>query len=435
MPKRTVYDKSHFSFRVGDIGRLRCLSIIPVVAGESVELDLQGVFRLSPLRRNLTVDCMVDFFAFYRPYRHTYGDLWLDFIRQGVDESVTFPTYTLGSPASAWRCFPQEFPNGRVVPRWLPADLWSIWNRYFRPPADAIDDEDMTTAILNTFYDKITALLGPLVCWPKAPWNTDVPQPGADDRRVALASNQLDILDLSRVKKRYKTELDRQYFGERYNDLLDRVWDVSVNIDADQRPELLARQTSWLSGYDTDGTAADNLGEYAGKSAAVLNFGFPRKHFAEHGSVWVLCVYRWPLLIYDMINPILQRAQPSYKWLAGDPDLMMGEPPESLDMADWSTRGAGIADPVGAVPYGMHHRYIPSVMEDDFRDLSGFPFLEETAAFAGGAGPLIPQQAVDRWSTMFRSTSQRHWQCQARLNVRTYSPVPGVLESIYAGTR
>ena len=87
---RSVYDLSHFSMNVGQIGALQTLSTIPVVAGDTLDINLQGVFRLSPLRRNLYLDCMVDLFAFYVPHRHIYGDDWVDFVRQGTDETVTF---------------------------------------------------------------------------------------------------------------------------------------------------------------------------------------------------------------------------------------------------------------------------------------------------------------------------------------------------------
>ena len=85
MNKRCSYDLSHFSFLTGRIGRLQTLSVMPVVAGDSFELMLEGVFRLSPLRRQLVMDCRVDLMAFYIPHRHIYGDDWVNFIRQGVE--------------------------------------------------------------------------------------------------------------------------------------------------------------------------------------------------------------------------------------------------------------------------------------------------------------------------------------------------------------
>jgi hypothetical protein len=49
LDNRNAYDLSHFSFSLGAIGSLQTLSVVPIVAGDSMQLDLQGVFRLSPL--------------------------------------------------------------------------------------------------------------------------------------------------------------------------------------------------------------------------------------------------------------------------------------------------------------------------------------------------------------------------------------------------
>ena len=89
--RRDVYDLSHFSFMSGKMGRLMTLALIPVVAGDSIGIDFRGIFRLSPLRRNLVVDAHCDLYVFYVPHRHVYGDDWVDFIKQGVDEAITFP--------------------------------------------------------------------------------------------------------------------------------------------------------------------------------------------------------------------------------------------------------------------------------------------------------------------------------------------------------
>ena len=48
-------------------------SVIPVIAGDSLEIDFKSVFRLSPLRRNMYLDCMVDLFLFYVPHRFIYS--------------------------------------------------------------------------------------------------------------------------------------------------------------------------------------------------------------------------------------------------------------------------------------------------------------------------------------------------------------------------
>ena len=52
MLDRCSYDLGHFTIQCGAIGALQTLSLIPVCAGDSFEIDFNGVFRLSPLRRN-----------------------------------------------------------------------------------------------------------------------------------------------------------------------------------------------------------------------------------------------------------------------------------------------------------------------------------------------------------------------------------------------
>ena len=100
MVKRYPTDLSHFSISVMDIGGLQTLTNIPVVANDGIELDLSGVFRLSPLRRNLIVDVMLELFCFYVPHRHVYGDDWITFVKDGPSEAVTFTGVTTSARVS-----------------------------------------------------------------------------------------------------------------------------------------------------------------------------------------------------------------------------------------------------------------------------------------------------------------------------------------------
>ena len=85
--KRQSYDLSHWSMQVGLIGALQTFTCIPVVAGDSISLDARCVMRLSPLRRNMFLDAVVDLFAFFVPHRHVYGSNWTDFIKAGTELS------------------------------------------------------------------------------------------------------------------------------------------------------------------------------------------------------------------------------------------------------------------------------------------------------------------------------------------------------------
>ena len=82
---RTAHDLSHFIFSSGKMGQLQTLSVVPVIAGDSIELDLVGSLRLAQLRRGLAVDSRVDVFSFYIPHRHIYKDEWEQFMKDGFD--------------------------------------------------------------------------------------------------------------------------------------------------------------------------------------------------------------------------------------------------------------------------------------------------------------------------------------------------------------
>ena len=78
MKSRNLYDLSNFIMSAGKIGRLLTLDRYDVVPGDTFDINISGVLRLAPLRRNLTVDAKIDLFGFYIPHRHIYGQKWID---------------------------------------------------------------------------------------------------------------------------------------------------------------------------------------------------------------------------------------------------------------------------------------------------------------------------------------------------------------------
>ena len=191
---RNKYDLSHYSHNAGKMGRLQTISRIPVIAGDSFEVDMQGVFRLSPLRRNLTVDAHVDLFAFFVPHRHIYGDDWIDFIKQGTDETITFPTVVVGGTNDLFY-LASGMPTG-TFPQHIIAGYNRIWNRYFRAPtadADILADTFFETSANGRRY-------GTLCGRKKVIWSTGIDtEIDASDREVSTAGNVLDILDLVQI--------------------------------------------------------------------------------------------------------------------------------------------------------------------------------------------------------------------------------------------
>jgi hypothetical protein len=85
--QRTPHDLSHFVMSAGKLGQLQTLSAVPVLAGDSFDQNLIGSLRLSQLRRGLAVDSHVDIFTFYIPYRHVYGDAWIQLMKDGIDST------------------------------------------------------------------------------------------------------------------------------------------------------------------------------------------------------------------------------------------------------------------------------------------------------------------------------------------------------------
>src|SRR5437867_11584622 len=85
--ERMPHDLSHLGFLAGQIGRLITIATTPVIAGDSCEMDAVVALRLSPLRRRLAIDSTVDILTFYVAHRHAYGEEWIRFMKDGVNDT------------------------------------------------------------------------------------------------------------------------------------------------------------------------------------------------------------------------------------------------------------------------------------------------------------------------------------------------------------
>ena len=179
-----------------------------------------------------------------------------------------------------------------------------IWNEYFRDPR-RLRTSQLSITTLRIW--KLTAAYGtgiPITGEVKIIRHAGMPPTKPNDNRkrrtlrlrrnkpptteVDATGDRFDIHELAKVTARYNSESERAWFGKRYRDVMQNQFGMKINVDADQRPTLLARETMSLSGYDVDGTADATLGTYAGKSLADVRFNMRRKLMPEHGTVWVL---------------------------------------------------------------------------------------------------------------------------------------------------
>lgn len=428
MTHRTTYDLGHYSMHAGNIGRLSCLSVIPIVAGDSMGINVDGVFRLSPLRRNLTVDCKIDLFAFYVPHRQIYGSDWTDMVKEGVDTATTLtagptPSDTqgyLGQPAG-WDKSPAV-----AIPLWLIAGYNRIWNRYFRHPSDPAELAD--TAILTSLKGRE---YGRLCAYPKSIWTTPLYAadiPAAADREVASAS-VLDLVDLAQTKARYKTELELAWFTQRYSDIMARKYGGAANTEADQRPTLIARKSSFMSGYDVDGTDDASLGSYSGKAASIQNFNISRKYFPEHGTVFIMALLRFPIIHDTEAHYLATIASPTYKEIMADPVITAEEEPFLATSKQFFPKDDN-AGAIGYVPFGQWWRTHPSYVHTQYDQLNGFPFLHVSPTTEAEATYI----GTDDYAPIFQTTQLGEWQSQCRIQVEASRVVPPTTTSIMAGT-
>lgn len=425
---RYTYDLSHYSLVAGQMGRLQTIGVIPVVAGDSFELNIEGIVRLSPLRRPLVVDARVDTFAFFVPYRHIYGQDWIDFIKEGIDEAETF-TGVSTAVAGLATCNLFGTPNATTLPLWQVAGYNRIWNRYFRHPTVTAElaDNAVPSTSAERFYGRLVAHLK---TFPTTGISYSL---DATDRAVAVddTSDTFDLVDLEVAKGRYRTQVEREWFAHRYNDVLEEVFGTSVNIDADERPEMLMRDISWMGSFDIDGTADANFGQVVGKSSAVVNLRFPRRYFDEHGTLWIMSCLRWPPIFRDELHYLMsaQHVNPSYAEISGDPAVVGVEDPHEIQLRDIFDTTSTTA--IGTHPYGQWYRTHPHYVHDNFWSVnSGFPVLTTPSSHEAAlyANPELG------WSQAFSSIQLGHWHGAYKVNLLAQRIVPGPKSSMFAGT-
>lgn len=443
--KKNAVDLSHNSFMAFAIGNLQTLSVTPVIAGDQLSMQSINQFRLSPLRRALSIDALIDMFAFYVPHRHVYGSDWTDFMKEGFDESVTLGSWTHSTPAHSTpgaSCLGMNMVFGQSYPNWQLYPYNQIWNRYFRHPTVTPEIQDSyqpTSSSAPTGHTSANSLMlgsspgvamyGYPVSRLKTPFTTGITKTTAtSDHQIDMsATHTLDILDLNKIMHRYASEQERDYFAIYYNDVM-KMWGSGVNIDADERPELIARKTFSLSGHDVNGSADANLGDFSGKAIGVQQFGFGRKFFPEHGSLWIMATVRFPTILYHEATPLHVNANPNYNEIAGEYGLASSMEPVTDTMDSWTTDAGATA--IGTIPWGQWYRYHQNHIHAKYETVGGFPF--QTSSDLGSL-PKALYIDSSRYDGMFHTVQLGHAQNQSLIKLSGTRIFPTARESLYAG--
>jgi hypothetical protein len=418
------------------MGRIQTLTRFEVLAGGSYSVDLGLTLSLSPLRRWLVVDPQVDILGFYVPHRHVYGDDWMTYIKSGIDEAATFTGYTLTVPSPIFG-LPPTFTGD--VPKWTVEPINMIWNRYFRVPSDdanVLDHHDLHQSDFNALnYGLLAARL-------KTPLTTMTYRaPDAADRLVPLSDatgkalgetgagsmQYIDLTNLSRIQARYGSEQGRDWFAQRYNDVLSMEWGGRASPDADERPTLLGRLSTNLGGSNLGGNDDASLGTFQGRTAGQLSFRIPSFYAPEHGSMWILMLLRYPDFWELEKTRFDDLVDPSYLEFAGEGRLVAAEPPRKVTQADYFVGGSE-THVLGYEPYGQWYRYQRPRIHPLYLDRRGFPI------HAG-----LPNQDQIHYcqdqehEDQFQSVQFGHWQAYGKAVVRARTTVPPPIRSLFAG--
>jgi len=425
---RNRYDLTHYTFMVGNINQLQTLSVIPVVAGDSMKLDFVSVFRLSPLRKNLTLDVEVELFLFYHPYRRVYGNSnWPLFITGGWDESISLTTRTLTGATQIFGCHTSA---GQTVPEWMTFSYINIYNRYFKHPSDA----DFAVSYFDAIADGDTRLQhGLQTGFKRRVWNSQVTATtGTPDYRFALTDGNttVDLINQAAAKGQFKSERRREFYANRYNEIMQAQFGATQHEDVENIPELIYHQKCFVGGNDIMGTDDATLGKYTGVAKSVCAMSVPKRFFNEHGTLWLMCLPRFEPVI-NLENHYLSmtaRANPSYAELAGDPELFKTKGPVTLNIADYIL-GSSLTD-AGIVPYGQWYREQPHRVHSIYQTVTGFPFVNQTFSSVTD----IKYVPLSAWQPMFQSTELAQWQIYGKVNLVADRVIPEVSTSVFAGT-
>lgn len=424
---RQSYDLSHWSMQAGAIGSMTSLATIPVIAGDSIELDISSVFRMSPFRRQMYLDALVDIAVFYVKHRHIYGDDdWTNFIRQGFDESVTFGTDTM--PAVDANCWALKVNPSAAAPRWLTRGMVYIHNNYYRDPSYAAGE------LAVDYFPNLSASSeiwnwGLPCCHLKSMSTGTVDSTIATaDYRLPLESSEVSLLSLDALRGRLQSEISRDYFSIRYRDVLSHTWGSNVNPDVDRRPELAYRTSQWLSGLDVTGTDDATLGSWVSKAQALIRCKMPSKFIPEHGALWVVALVRFPFVHDKETHYLATKSQPTYAQLAGDPSIVGTQTPVTLNGTDIFI-GSGSVD-LGEIPHSQWYRTHPSFVHGRYPIVAGHPFLTNNPSDRPNA--LYIEH--DDYDGAFQNYSLKHWNAQSHVGVKAKRFVPDVRRSIFAGT-
>jgi len=443
---RNKFDLSCYSFTNLGIGALQTLQVIPILPGDSIDMLMHIQTKLSPLRRSLSVDALVSVMGFYIPHRQIYDADWISFIEGGVDTATTLTGQTIGAGSGAiYDYLGGHFVEGSTYAKWRLEGYNRIWDRFFRHKTLTPDMTLNWVPATGTRPTNHTALNSPIVAsdfqnkfgFPcsrlPTPWARGIVSGiTTADTDFDTASSTYSIISLNQLKARYRSELERDWFYQQYPDIMKGEFGTKVNIDTDERPDMLFKHDFPINGYDIDGTDDVTLGVSSGKAIGTGAYIMPRKYFPEHGALWIMLLIRFPTIVENEMHPLagITNAAPSYKMIAGDNGIVAAEPPATEDLDEWTTSTGNID--VGTMPYGQHYRWQPNHVHTQYDEILGMPFINSTQITNHQEAVYIQS---NEYNDVFQSKKLGNAQAQCAFKINALRNFPAPSTSIFAGSK
>jgi len=163
-----------------------------------------------------------------------------------------------------------------------------------------------------------------------------------------------------------------------------------------------------------------------GDTEAERELNEPIKIF---GSQYVLPQDRFNEVIEQRENPFfVNNPNPTYAQIAGDPDIVMTQPPYGLRLSDvFSDSGDNTVR--GNIPFAQWYRYQPSVVHANFDNLNGFPFMSDIPTDTTG---MVLVNSED-YNDIYQTTQLGHYQVHCRVNAPWLRRLPPASRSLKAG--
>lgn len=487
------HNLDHFIMQSGRIGRMQCLSTIPVCAGDVIDFSVDAFLRFSPMRKPVEIPSNVDFFAFYAPSRWYCPDVgtapasgsvyakenswnhWIrrpDGARDVTDANVpkisgmTSSIAAMAAAADNMEPFHALAQGANLTNAILPSMYQTIWRSYFRDYRSDVAQDDQSTFKFVPPYSYLTKSYA-LADYTSAIANTGVtlqdltrglrvaglPNMNTYWNRYELATadyaasvtgteTQTATIDLNALKSAgalAEVERQMQLNMSTASDVLRDVYSGYLDRDAEKVPWLIAKCRGMQVARDIDGTG-ENLGTSTGKSVGVHHCNMVQKMFPEHGYIMIMAVVRFPNIGSDMTLPIVKRHPLHNDKIAeearSDPRFDLVEKDIAFDLKEYNTnRSVSHAANHHQAP-GDSYRYMPHRCSSDFE------FVPGSASKRQGFPVGVPDSTeafsnlsyVNEEIDMFLSREFQDYRIQGQIKCNRNSVVSSQYEAHMAGT-